>query len=243
MILPPPGNCNPAPGMPDTRRWFLSDRLSTIVRRDMPISRPDRATVPGLGQAVMTGATMQLIRTAGRQLGILLCSSTMAAAAALPAHRAQAPQYALEAAYIYNFIQFTAWPDHARRAPATVLVAGDDRVHAAMQKIADEANRSGQLRLRLDPCTGLPCLNQPQVVFIGSNQQPHLQQWLDRTRGRPVLTVSDIPGFTDRGGMIELVRHRDRLGFRINRKAIEASGLYVSAQLLQLGDIIDGEQP
>ena len=43
--------------------------------------------------------------------------------------------------------------------------------------------------------------------------------------------------------MIELVRRGDRLTFRINRKAIADSGLYVSAQLLQLGEIIDGENP
>lgn len=189
---------------------------------------------------------MHLIRLAGRQLGIgiMLCTSAMASATPMQAGTlTRASQDALEAAYIYNFIRFTSWPDEGDDAPATVLVAGDDRVRAAMQKIAAEANRSGYPRLRIDPCVRLSCLARPQVVFIGSDQEPHLQQWLDKARGQPVLTVSDIPGFADRGGMIELVRHRNHLSFRINRQAIEAAKLYVSAQLLQLGEVIGEEHP
>jgi hypothetical protein len=188
---------------------------------------------------------MHLIRFAGRQLGIgiILCTSAMASASPMQAGtHTHASQDALEAAYIYNFIQFTSWPNGRGDAPATVLVAGDDRVRAAMQKIAAEANRTGHPSLRIDPCISLSCLARPQVVFIGSDQEPHLQQWLDKARGQPVLTVSDIPGFADRGGMIELARHRNHLTFRINRQAIEAAGLYVSAQLLQLGDVIGEEE-
>jgi hypothetical protein len=192
----------------------------------------------------MRSAAMQLLRNAGRQLGILLCTSAMATAAPLTANDGQgASQFALEAAYIYNFIQFMEWPGGKKGAPADILVSGDELVRSAMQKVAAEANRTGHMRLRIDPCVRLSCLGRPQVVFIGSDQQPHLQQWLDRTKGLPVLTVSDIPGFAERGGMIELVRRQDRLTFRINRKAIESSGLYVSAQLLQLGDVINGEYP
>lgn len=191
---------------------------------------------------------MHLMRIPGRYwiIGIILCASSLAEAAPLrpatPGHP-RAPQYALEAAYVYNFIQFTDWPAKGKDATVTVLVTGDDRVRADMKDIAAETNKSGQIPLRVDPCIDLACLGSPEVVFIGSDQEPHLQQWLDRMKGSPVLTVSDIPGFADRGGMIELVRRQNRLTFRINREAIANSGLYVSAQLLQLGEIINEESP
>jgi len=191
---------------------------------------------------------MQMIRIARHYLsiGILLFTPTLAFA--LPEHSGQpihprASEYALEAAYIFNFIQFTEWPNKKRNMPVTVLVIGDDMVRGAMQRIATASDKSGRNRLRIDPCTDLTCLGRPQVLFIGSDQQAHLQQWLDSSKQRPILTVSDIPGFADKGGMIELIRRGDRLSFRINRKAIANSGLYVSAQLLQLGEIVDGESP
>jgi YfiR/HmsC-like len=195
--------------------------------------------------AMACHAPMRLSRIAG--LSIVLCILTLAGAPPLhagrPATHPSASAYALEAAYIFNFIQFTDWPGKEKSAPITVLVTGDDRVRSAMQSIAAASDKSGRIPLRIDPCTDLACLDRPHVLFIGSDQEPHLQQWLGGTKGLPVLTISDIPGFSDRGGMIELVRRRNRLSFRINRQAITDSGLYVSAQLLQLGEIIDGERP
>jgi YfiR/HmsC-like len=194
--------------------------------------------------AMACHAPMRLIRIAG--LSIVLCMLTLAGAPLLHAGNTAHPSasaYALEAAYIFNFIQFTDWPGKEKSALITVFVTGDGRVRSAMQSIAGASDKAGRIRLRIDPCTDLACLGRPQVLFIGSEQQAHLQQWLGATKGLPVLTISDIPGFADRGGMIELVRRRNRLSFRINRQAIIDSGLYVSAQLLQLGEIIDGERP
>lgn len=191
---------------------------------------------------------MQMIRIARHYLSIGILLFTPSLAFALPEQSGQpihphASEYALEAAYIFNFIQFTEWPNKKKNMPVTVLVSGDDMVRNAMQRIAVASNKSGHTRLRIDPCTDLTCLGRPQVLFIGSDQQAHLQQWLDSSKQLPILTVSDIPGFADKGGMIELIRRGDRLSFRINRKAIADSGLYVSAQLLQLGEIVDGESP
>lgn len=192
---------------------------------------------------------MHLMHLTGRCLaiGVVLCMLSMTEVPSLQARPSSPPrasQPVLEAAYLYNFIQFTEWPGRAKNVPVTVLVAGDNRVRSAMQSIASKTDSTGAtIRLAIDPCSGLACLGKPQVVFIGNDQARQLQQWLAKTSRRPVLTVSDIPGFADQGGMIELVRRDDRLAFRINRKAIENAGLYVSAQLLQLGEVIDGEHP
>jgi hypothetical protein len=50
----------------------------------------------------------------------------------------------------------------------------------------------------------------------------------------PVLTVSETNDFIDSGGMIALVRNRDRIRWEINRSSAESAGLRLSAQLLSM---------
>ena len=66
-------------------------------------------------------------------------------------------------------------------------------------------------------------------------------RWIDRTRSRPVLTISEIRGFADAGGAIQLFRDKDRIRFRINRDAARDRGLTLSARLLDLAVIVDTE--
>jgi dihydroxyacid dehydratase/phosphogluconate dehydratase len=49
-----------------------------------------------------------------------------------------------------------------------------------------------------------------------------------------VLTVSDLPHFAERGGMIGLVRQQDRIRFEVNRTAAEKANLVLSSELLKL---------
>jgi hypothetical protein len=54
-----------------------------------------------------------------------------------------------------------------------------------------------------------------------------------------VLTISQIRGFADAGGIIQLFRAGDRVRFRINHRVARDRGLELSARLLDLAEIVD----
>jgi YfiR/HmsC-like len=49
-----------------------------------------------------------------------------------------------------------------------------------------------------------------------------------------VLTVSDAPSFSRRGGIIEFVLSENRVRFEVNLQAAENCGLELSSQLLKV---------
>ena len=53
------------------------------------------------------------------------------------------------------------------------------------------------------------------------------------------LTVGDVKGFAQRGGMINLTKEGRRLRFEVNRRAAERTGIHLSSQLLKLADLVD----
>ncbi|WP_194334993.1 YfiR family protein [Mariprofundus sp. KV] len=144
----------------------------------------------------------------------------------------------LKSVYIFNFIRFTDWPEHDAAATGIRLnVLYDQKLHDILQTIADKP-AARKLGLKLRSCKEIDCLRASSALYIGEPQRGHFDQLLKLVEGAPVLTISDIPGFAEQGGMIEIKYHNEKLTFIVNLQAVKRAGLYISAQLLQLGEIV-----
>jgi hypothetical protein len=72
------------------------------------------------------------------------------------------------------------------------------------------------------------------VLFVSATEEPRLAGVLAAYCGAPVLTISDLKRFADRGGMIGLIESDNVLHFAINRTASIDARLDVSSGLLHL---------
>jgi len=152
----------------------------------------------------------------------------------------------LKSAYIFNFIRYTDWPDSSTWGESrkegqkvTLAVSGDFPLLKALKRqVLQQQNLQPHIQVRA--CTIPDCFESSQVLFIGRNSSEQLHTLLQRINSKPVLTISDIPGFADQGGMIELKKEGERMVFRINLQALHPD-IYISAQLLQLAEIVGGK--
>lgn len=148
------------------------------------------------------------------------------------------------AAYLYNFARFVEWPAGAFATPQSPLVLCS--THAAvlsghLQRIGGREAQGRSIAIRVigggeDPAG---C----HVLFLSRQDALHTGDILAAVAGRPVLTVSDQPDFTLRGGMIGMFVARGRVQFAIARGAAEAAGLRVSSRLLALAQAAPGGRP
>jgi hypothetical protein len=117
--------------------------------------------------------------------------------------------------------------------PFDLCVLGADRFGRAL----DVATRGTEVDKR---AVAVQRLTQPRdaracdVVFISDSEQPALPDILSALGGAAVLTVSDIPQFVSRGGMIEFVAQGDRVQFEINVVPARSVGLVLDAKLLNV---------
>jgi hypothetical protein len=72
------------------------------------------------------------------------------------------------------------------------------------------------------------------VLFIGRSEQDRIEDDIQTLSGTPILLVADSEQFARRGGMINFVLERNRVGFEINLESMKRSKLVVNAQLLKL---------
>jgi len=72
------------------------------------------------------------------------------------------------------------------------------------------------------------------ILFISSSEKARLPQILKHLNGSSVLTVGEMPGFTETGGMINFVLEGTKMRFQINKDAANNAGLKISAKLLNV---------
>lgn len=147
----------------------------------------------------------------------------------------------IKAVYIFNFVRFTEWPSDLEISASeetNLSILGN---LSLLKTLKGESFRQAaqDVILKTHACVMPSCIKKSHALFIDRTESSRLKKVLSLLGNRPVLTISDIPGFAEKGGMIELKRQKERVIFRINLEAIKRANLYVSAQLLQLAEIVE----
>ena len=153
------------------------------------------------------------------------------------AHAQSKPnEYQVKAAYLYNFGRFIEWPTSvtpAKGDPFTICVLGQDPFGPALNTaLADEAiNGQNVVARRIpSPQAAVNC----RILFISASEGDQLKQILAILGDASVLTVSDLPQFTQHGGMVQLVLDGNKVRFEVNLTPVERAHLAMSSQLLKV---------
>ena len=144
--------------------------------------------------------------------------------------------YPIISAYIYNFTQLTTWPADAISKDFTVCVLGEDPFGSALDPMASKMVNNKKIIIErysrrddnLSACT---------VLFIANSESANVETILAQLREAPVLTISDIEGFSDRGGMVELKLENSKVSMWIDLSAVHQAGIDISSKLLSLAHV------
>ena len=154
----------------------------------------------------------------------------------MPAQTPNPSEYQVKAAYLSNFGRFVEWPSRVpvgEDQPFYVCVLGEDPFGPILDAaLAGETIQHAPLTARriASPHEAGSC----RIIFISGSLEAQLRTVLAALDGASALTVSDIPQFARRGGMIELVLVAKKVRFEINLAAVEKAGLGLSSELLKL---------
>ena len=164
-------------------------------------------------------------------LAVITCGAITTEAQAGAADR----EYKLKAAFLLNFSKFTTWPDDAfAQSPENFdfCVAGQDPFGSTLRGLETKSVGGRQVRLRL-----LQSLEETKgchVIFVSKSEKSKLGKLQQIADGQPVVTVSDIEGFSSFGGTFEFITRAGRLSFIVNNGQAKKSGLQINASLLNL---------
>ncbi len=152
-------------------------------------------------------------------------------------------EYAVKAAFLYNFAKFASWPEdsfaHAS-APLQFCALGDAPFGRAWDALEGKRvrNRSVTVRKLASVRESAGC----QLIFVSKDRQAQVRELLEAVESRPVLIVGESEGFCEDGGTINFVIRDGKVRFQINPDAGQRAGIRLGAQLLRLAEIVSGKR-
>lgn len=186
-------------------------------------------------------------------LGLLLSAGAQAA----EIDRAKAA--GVMAAYLRYIAALTSWPESAATGDAEPLLIG------AIGR--DPNSVMDPIRQRLQSGEGLVAQGRPirlidldldadderepdqltscALVFLSEGTDEEWQRLRPLVGSLPIVTVSEMEGFADEGGMIEYFvdRQSGKVRMKVNLEAMRAAGVSFSARLLALKSVVVMDAP
>jgi hypothetical protein len=177
----------------------------------------------------------------------------IAVAPATGVDSASSQEYQVKAAFLYNFIQFVDWPEEKltdSNKPIIIGIIGNDPFGNAFEPIKDKKvkNRAVVIKrfesfekLKNLPEQEIETLKKCHLLFICSSEQKTLKEIIDTVKDHSVLTVGEMEGFLEAGGIINWFVEEKKIRFDINAVSAEQAKIEIRSNLLRLAKRVVGE--
>lgn len=150
----------------------------------------------------------------------------------------RADEYALKAAFLFNFLKYVEWPPAAAGGSLEVCVAGQNPFGPVFFEIMRGETVKGrpvEAREILSPDPACDVVFIPRTANIGA--------YLRAARDTPTLLVGETRDFLEQGGTINFVEDGSRLRFAIAVERAQRAGLRIDASLLRLRVVAETGAP
>ncbi|HVZ61228.1 MAG TPA: YfiR family protein [Terriglobales bacterium] len=147
------------------------------------------------------------------------------------------------AAFLYNFTNFTEWPDAKGSPNAAYEICfwgSGIPVADALEALANGRTPARPVVIRR--FASASSLKSCQIVFFDQDSKAAAKV-MESLGQAPVLTVGDIPDFAIQGGIIEFVIESGHVKLKINLEAAKKARLKISSRLLALSRIVPRPGP
>ncbi len=137
----------------------------------------------------------------------------------------------LLAQVVTSLVQYMKWQERDYKNNITLCTLG---LSAVGRNIKDLKLPNIKVRERPDSVNWSKC----HIVFIDSSEQNQLGEILWKLKPFQVVSMSDISGFTEAGGTIQLVTDTSKLSFKININSAKEAKVVIDSDLLNISEIV-----
>jgi hypothetical protein len=146
-------------------------------------------------------------------------------------------EYEVKSRLLYLICKFTQWPQppHAKKSFIISIIG---RI-ALGKEIKIPGNQTlDKRKIVIRKIKYLDEIEDSDVLFITPSENEHLDEILDYTGNKPILTVGDSRGFAQKGVIINFYIYMDRVKFEINYEASKKASLQMHSQLFAIGRVV-----
>jgi hypothetical protein len=154
----------------------------------------------------------------------------------IPAAGQDVTEPVLKAAFIYNFAKFTEWPVDVMPAgePLLFCVLGDAAIGEALVRAVKGRTLAGHIMEVSQWAPDGPPRRGCHILCLSGVTPSQAATLVAGLRDAPVLTISDVEGFTQLGGIAQFFFDHGQLRFNVHAESARRARLQISSRLLGL---------
>jgi len=172
---------------------------------------------------------------------VLVSISTSSLNADTKSSPQQTKEFHVKALFLYNFANFVEWPADAFKSldsPLRLCLYGSVPFGGFLDAVDGTRIRDRNLKVvrtsdseEIEP----GC----HILFVGTEHLEVIEQLFKNMNHLFVLSIGSVKGFTDKGGVVNILRTQDQNKFEINLSKAVKNGLLIDSDLLSLARIIN----
>lgn len=145
-------------------------------------------------------------------------------------------EYQIKALFLYNFANFVEWPKGAfktRDEAIRLCLFGDVPFSGFLETV--NGTLIGDRELQVQPTVSIEEIRRGcHILFVGEDKKVSLPTFWNEIQYVYVLSIGEEEGFTERGGIVNIMRTTDQVQFEINISNALDKGLFISSDVLSL---------
>jgi hypothetical protein len=181
-----------------------------------------------------------------------LFSLSLVAAPRVRADSDKSKEYQITAAFLYNFIKFVDWPEEKPSDEKTITIGiiGKSPCGRAFEPLKNKQAKDKKIIIKQFqsveesklPSEQIEAIRKCHVLFIFRSEVKQPRRIIDSVKGHSVLTVGDMAGFLESGGIINFLTEDEKVCFEINNTAAKRAKLAIRSKLLRLAQKVTDEK-
>lgn len=140
--------------------------------------------------------------------------------------------YEVKAVYLFRIANFIRWNNENTMSSVNFCVIGDEKVSKALTSIT-EGKSIRSLAIQVQQSVTPKC----DITYLSELDN---NEFSSQAHSPHTVTISDIPNFTDMGGVIELTHIENKLKPKINLVNARSGEYVIGSNLLRIA-IVEGQ--
>ena len=166
----------------------------------------------------------------------LICVALAIPSFAQSTDTSDSSEYLIKAGFTYNFAKLMEWPASAfpqADSPIVIGVLGIDPFGGTLDDVLKGKTVNGRGFVVKHLKWGMD-LKGCNILFVSTSEAAHLDEIFRLVKGQPILTIGEMSGFAQRGGIINFIVEDNKVRFEINADAAKQADINISSRLLAL---------
>jgi hypothetical protein len=148
---------------------------------------------------------------------------------------AQLDESKVKALWVHTLMSYIKWQNGDSDSKKTICTRGLDRTYHFLKEVQEEKQTSYKF---IETGTNSN-LEECNLLYIATSEESNMTSILNSVESQNIVTVSDIKGFADDGGIIELSHNKGTVKLKINVKAAKKAKIIINSDLLAVSKIIN----